>query len=208
MAKRAIAFLMCVMLALTAVCALAASPGETVNVVLKANSDPKGAVIAKVALEYDHTVFEVVKVIDQTGKESTFKTGENITYISTEALTNGGSLSDTVVFKIKDGAADGPYQIKGTVTEAYDIDGNAVTFTVAPFEIVIGGAAGRVPGDVNGDGDLTLVDLALVKRKLAGWTITTTFIEANASVDGNDTITLVDAAMIARKLAGWDVTLK
>ncbi len=159
MAKRAIAFLMCVMLALTAVCALAASPGETVNVVLKANSDPKGAVIAKVALEYDHAVFEVVKVIDQTGKESSFKTGENITYIGTEALTNGGSLSDTVVFKIKDGAADGTYQIKGTVSEAYDINGNAVTFTVAPFEIKVGKAGGLV-GDADGDGTAyTLQDI-------------------------------------------------
>ena len=206
MAKRAIAFLMCVMLALTAVCALAASPGETVNVVLKANSDPKGAVIAKVALDYDHAVFEVVKVIDQTGKESTFKTGENITYINTEALTNGGSLSDTVVFKIKDGAADGTYQIKGTVSEAYDINGNAVTFTVAPFEVVIGGAAGRIPGDVNDDGEVNGKDVMVMLRFKAGWSVTIN--KSNADVNQDNEVNGKDVMLMLRFKAGWPIELK
>ena len=69
MRKRVIAVLLCVILVLSAVGALAASPGDTVNVVLKANSDPKGAVIAKVALDYDHAVFEVVKVIERRKPE-------------------------------------------------------------------------------------------------------------------------------------------
>ena len=207
MAKRAIAFLMCVMLALTAVCALAASPGETVNVVLKANSDPKGAVIAKVALEYDHAVFEVVKVIDQTGKESSFKTGENITYIGTEALTNGGSLSDTVVFKIKDGAADGPYQIKGTVSEAYDINGNAVSFTVAPFDIVIGAASDRIPGDANDDKTVDGRDVLRMMKYLAGDT-TVKINMSNADVTGDGILDGRDVLRLMKKFAGQDVVLK
>jgi hypothetical protein len=61
-------------------------------------------------------------------------------------------------------------------------------------------------GDVNGDGEITLMDSALIRRYLAGWSVTID--EVAADVDGDGKVSLMDSALIRRYLAGWAVTIR
>lgn len=61
-------------------------------------------------------------------------------------------------------------------------------------------------GDVDGDGEITLMDSAMIRRYLAGWNVTIDTISADVNGDGE--ITLMDSAMIRRALAGWNVNLR
>ena len=65
----------------------------------------------------------------------------------------------------------------------------------------------RTPGDADGDGTLSLVDVAQLVRYLAGgWNVEVDL--SNADVNADGIVNLKDAALLQRYLAGWDVTLK
>jgi endoglucanase len=49
------------------------------------------------------------------------------------------------------------------------------------------------------------MDSALIRRCLAGWSVTID--EKAADVNGDGEISLMDSALIRRHLAGWNVTL-
>ncbi len=66
--------------------------------------------------------------------------------------------------------------------------------------------ANRLPGDVNGDGQLSLVDLLMLAKYMAGYDEKIN--SANASVDGNGEINVTDLLMLARYFAGYDIVLK
>ena len=62
-----------------------------------------------------------------------------------------------------------------------------------------------VYGDVDGDGEITSVDSALLSQYLTGWDVVLD--EAAADVDGDGEITSVDSALLSQYLTGWDVVL-
>ena len=70
------------------------------------------------------------------------------------------------------------------------------------------GTAQRVPGDVDGDGQITLKDAALIQRHIVGgWNVTIDLDAADVNDDGY--VTLIDAALIQRVIVGgWGVTLR
>ena len=70
------------------------------------------------------------------------------------------------------------------------------------------GAGERVAGDSDGNGVLTLRDVVLVERYLAGGWDDIEIDEAAADVDGDGAVTLCDVVLLQRYLAGgWDVEL-
>ncbi len=60
----------------------------------------------------------------------------------------------------------------------------------------------RVPGDINGDGRIALLDSTILRRYLAGWT-GVTINESNADVNNDGRVTLLDSTILRRYLAGW-----
>ena len=62
------------------------------------------------------------------------------------------------------------------------------------------------PGDVDGDGNVSLRDASVIMRYLAGYVVTAT--ESAMDVDGDNSVTLRDASAILRHLAGYTVNLK
>ena len=57
-------------------------------------------------------------------------------------------------------------------------------------------------GDVDGDGDVTILDATYIQRKLAGLPLDIEFNEVTADADGDGEITILDATAIQRWLAG------
>lgn len=56
-------------------------------------------------------------------------------------------------------------------------------------------------GDVDGDGEVTIIDATFIQRKLAGIAVSP-YVEAAADTDGDTVVTIIDATFIQRKLAG------
>ena len=63
----------------------------------------------------------------------------------------------------------------------------------------------HIPGDVNGDGEVSLRDASVIMRKLAGYEVVA--VEAALDVNGDGEFSLRDASVIMRYLAGYDVVL-
>ena len=63
----------------------------------------------------------------------------------------------------------------------------------------------HIPGDVNGDGEVSLRDASVIMRKLAGYDVIA--VEAALDVNGDGEFSLRDASVILRYLAGYDVVL-
>ncbi len=80
----------------------------------------------------------------------------------------------------------------------YDVDCN-VCGAVREVEAEI------IYGDADGNGEIEVLDAALVQQYLAGYDVTLN--EAAADADGNGEIEVLDAALIQQYLAGYDVTL-
>ncbi|MBN1696167.1 MAG: glycoside hydrolase family 11 protein [Spirochaetales bacterium] len=59
-----------------------------------------------------------------------------------------------------------------------------------------------IPGDVNGDGAIDILDALLTALYYVGLDISSTFIPANADVDNNGTINIMDALKIAQYSVG------
>ena len=68
--------------------------------------------------------------------------------------------------------------------------------TEAPTEPV------RILGDIDGDGDVTVIDVTLLQRHLAGISIPHTVDVKLADVDGDEDVTILDVTYIQRWLAG------
>lgn len=64
-----------------------------------------------------------------------------------------------------------------------------------------------VPGDVDGDGEVTNLDGTYLLRYLAGWELEDIHTEA-MDVDGDGEVTNLDGTYLLRYLAGWDIILK
>lgn len=60
-------------------------------------------------------------------------------------------------------------------------------------------------GDADSDGDVTVIDVTLIQRKLASFPISGTFSDQAADVDGDGDVTVLDATFIQRFLADMEV---
>lgn len=112
--------------------------------------------------------------------------------LATENNTQNGVML-TLTFEILEGEEEGvtPITVAYSQNSTFDKDLEAVTFTTQDGEIEI---INRIADDADGDGEITLKDIAVIRRYLTGW-------------DGCS-INDADAALIERYLAGWDVTLQ
>jgi len=64
----------------------------------------------------------------------------------------------------------------------------------------------NLPGDVDGNGVVTLSDLAALRKYLADWDVTINFTNSDVNKDGN--VDLLDLALLRKYFADWDVVLK
>lgn len=192
-----------------------AHPGETVQITVSVQNNP-GIVSAMLKIGYDASVLTLIGIENSgllTGAD--FYAGNDTTAnpytafwvnsLAQQDYTQNGTLA-TLTFKVADDAPAGATQ----VTITYSM-GSTFNHELRPVPFILqNGAVDVKPillGDANCDGEITLLDVVLIERYLAGgWGVTID--EINADVDGEDGVTLKDVTLIARYLAGgWGVEL-
>ena len=75
------------------------------------------------------------------------------------------------------------------------------------FKKVIQDTEAVILGDVDGDEDVSILDVTVIQRHLATMEIPT-FNEAAADVDGDEEVTIIDATLLQRHLAGMAVPVE
>ena len=129
-----------------------------------------------------------------------------ILYIDQVDRPEEGEL-DFVIEKARVAAAIGTDAINGATL--YVKMGGTNVETMAEKEVTLfdPSAASFIPGDVDGDEEVTSYDAVLTLRYEAGWELEDIIVEA-MDVDGDDEATSYDAVLMLRYEAGWDVEFK
>ncbi len=97
---------------------------------------------------------------------------------------------------------DGTYEDRNA---SYYISGYYVYFTFEADHFsyyALVDSTPRLPGDVDGDGKISLIDSALMRRWLADWWLDS-FVEGNADVNNDGKVDMKDSTILRRYLAGW-----
>lgn len=107
------------------------------------------------------------------------------------------AAADGVLIFALSGGADGDTAEFTVTVQSRNYEDAACTVTVrlVPY----------VPGDVNGDGVVTKLDLLRLQKHLAGWNVEID--AAAADVNGDGDVTKADLLRLQKYLAGWDVKL-
>lgn len=106
----------------------------------------------------------------------------------------------TLTFTVDEDAEEGTYTV-----EAYVKEGSCTVDGIVTFEVKKA-ASGRIPGDVNDDGEVDPMDGLLIARYLADWDVKINL--ANADVNADGEVDPMDGLLLSRYLADWDVELK
>ena len=189
--------------------------GQKVEVTIRLQNNP-GLVAARLAIGYDASV---LKLVDAKNGEvitgGSFITSQTLTTNPYVAMWNDSTATAdytadgvllTLTFEVLETAVEGNTEITVTyepsATFNHALQDQSLVMHNGSIEITQ-----RVSGDADGDGTLTLKDVVIMRRMLAGWE-GYSINDANADVDGDGKVTLKDAVLIERYLANWEVTLK
>ncbi len=184
--------------------------GESVTVYVAIKNNP-GIISLRNSLSYDTSALELTAV-ENTGLLNGFTTpSATITSpytlrwadsLAAENNTENGNIVK-LTFTIKDSTEEGSYNISVSPTEARSVDGTKVSFSGASSYITV---IAYIPGDADGDGEVTDWDAIVLNRYLAAWDVTVDPQAADVDKDGE--VTDWDAIVLERYLAGWDITLE
>lgn len=193
-----------------------AFPGKTVKVTVSILNNP-GITTARLLVSYDERL-TLVSVSDggilpdpYHGKSLEDK--PYVLYWSGDDLRENVSENGVIVTLEFEVSADCPLetlpvQISYKSGQIYNSSMENVDFKTVDGGITI---VNHIPGDVDGDGEVTPRDATILRRYLAGgWGISIDDFNALAAdVDGDGEVTPKDATLIRRYLAGgWNVVLK
>ncbi len=197
------------------------SPGGTAEVKIDL-SGCTGFSNLGIQVGYDADALTLTKVTNNPGVDATYTPAQstaanpyNMSWNS--AISNNtfnGTLA-TLTFQAKDSAAEGEYPITvsyykgrdGSYTDGvsvnYDVDHNPLGLSYTNGKVKI---SKHIPGDIDGDGEITEWDGTLLLRYLAGWDISE--IDSSAlDISGDGAINEWDGTLFRRYLAGWDVEI-
>lgn len=104
----------------------------------------------------------------------------------------------TVSFNVAEDAEEGVYTVS-----AVKVEGTCTVTGSITFEVKKQVVSDRLPGDVNDDGFVDLIDSVLLERFLAEWDDVTINM-LNADVNGDGEVDLIDSVILDRYLAEWD----
>ncbi|MBR6633092.1 MAG: hypothetical protein IKL05_02180 [Clostridia bacterium] len=117
--------------------------------------------------------------------------------------TNGTVL--TLTFKVDADAEEGEYNVSVEVVDAYDDDMETVEVSDTTLTVKV---KNYLPGDVNGDGEVSARDVTTLRRYIAGG-YTLTFVEEALDINGDGEVSARDITMLRRYIArGYGIELE
>ena len=183
-----------------------ASSGKEVSLAVSLSENP-GLAYLKLKVSYNASALELVSAQNTgllTGTFTTSKTTDVNPYVIQWMGADNSNGNGTIVnltFRVKNNAAEGNYTIFLTSEEAYNSAFDDVTFTVTNGIISISQpSVTKLLGDVDGNGEVTIIDATLLQRYLVELNVNAFDSEA-ADTDGDGDISIADATFIQRWLA-------
>ena len=188
-----------------------AEPGETVQVQITLANNP-GIASLKASVRYD----SILTLTDVTFNSAfgsyvtaptPYSNPQTLSLISPLSEISVNGVFATLTFTVSESAPKG-YEAAVSLTydpdDIFDVNYDNVPVDMFPGSVRI---SGRVAGDANGDGKLTLKDVVLIRRWMAGgWNVTID--ETLADVNSDRTVNLEDVVLLRRYLSGgWNVEL-
>ncbi|MBQ9805139.1 MAG: hypothetical protein IJW49_01325 [Clostridia bacterium] len=183
--------------------------GGTVKVSVSLADNP-GVTAMYLTLLFDSNVLELISVEDE-GLLNDSAFGQKLTspYVfswddsTANSSNNANGKVVTFTFKVKSTAPIGAT----TLSITYD-EGDIIDFDLQPVDFAtvdgIINVIEYVPGDVNLDGEVNAIDVAVLRRYLAGWPEYQEICSEVADVNKDDQINAIDVALIRRYLVKWE----
>ena len=176
-----------------------AQPGQTVKLTISLSENP-GLCGLYFGIDYDHSKLTLE---DYNCPNKDFAQGDWMVGIGQEEravwlqpdLTEAEGEILTLTFRVASDAGTGDIEVALTDIAGVDDQANSVRVAGNAGGITI---ALGVPGDINGDGDVTSADLLRLRRYLAGQDVTAE--TGNADLNGDGCVDLLDLMLLQRLL--------
>ena len=176
-----------------------AQPGQTVKLTISLSENP-GLCGLYFGIDYDHSKLTLE---DYNCPNKDFVQGDWMLGVGQEerAVWLQPDLSEaegeilTLTFRVASDAGTGDIEVALTDIAGVDDQANSVRVAGNAGGITI---ALGVPGDINGDGDVTSADLLRLRRYLAGQNVTAE--TGNADLNGDGCVDLLDLMLLQRLL--------
>lgn len=179
-----------------------ATKGKTLTLSLGLKNNP-GFCALQLAFIYNKEYFTLSSVDNQVSSMM-MTSGSAYVWDAAENYSEDGTLA-VLTFEVDEDVPAGDYEIQVYFMGASNIDFEEVKMTSTSGVITVHSA---VYGDANGDGKVSTVDLAMLRRYLAAMDpitgISTITVQVGADVNGDGSIGTVDLAMLRRYLAAMD----
>ncbi len=183
--------------------------GGTVDVRVWIENNP-GVIGMNLNMEYDSNQLELLAVADGGLMSGEKLFGDQLSQnpytlvwedaFATENNTANGVLV-TFTFKVKDNATVGDIVLNLSYTTIINVALEHVAFATIDGVITV---VDYISGDVNDDGNVNGLDVAVFRRHLANWEGYEEINESAADVNRDGVVDLIDVVILRRYLAGWD----
>lgn len=184
-------------------------PGDTVSITIALENNP-GIITMILEVGYDTSVMTLTGVTDGGILGTAMHTDKltmdpyQLTWNNGTAPSNFTAVGDlvTLTFTIAEDAPEGSYDITLSCSDALNYDMDEVRFLTMGSTLTV---TNVLPGDVNGDGVVSIKDSVLLQRyiaKIDGYDATTVELLA-ADVNGDGVVNIKDSIILQRYVAKW-----
>ena len=181
---------------------VAARAGQQFSVTVSIENNP-GIAGLMISLSYDTSVL-TLNGVSNGGMFSGFSSGKNYLFDEDGDVTEDGVLM-TLNFTVAEEADAGDYQIGVSIKEATNYDLDDIDIFVVPGTVTV---IDVVYGDANGDGEIGMKDIVLIRRYLSNYDeetgTSTVEVSAGADANGDGSIGMKDIVIIRRYLSNYD----
>lgn len=176
--------------------------GGTVSLDVSIANNP-GFCALNIAFIYDNNYLTLTGIENKL-PSMVMTTGTSVVWDATEDYTSDGAIA-TLTFEVAEDAPEGNYEIQVIFWDASNENFETVSMSGVSGVLQV---ISFVYGDANGDGQITTVDLAMLRKYLASKDpITgesTVAVQPGADCNGDGTVSTVDLAMLRKYLASKD----
>lgn len=221
--KKIVALLLGLLLILAACTAVAdsvvtAKPGDELT--LEVSIEAASGKYAKIGIQINGAPITFVRAVGGSANDTVPPRGfgDSFAVVNLEGASissDGSSISGSgytvadltagvigsITFRVNDDAAPGVYVVESVVKSGSSLVKGTLTFQIEEKQ-----SQDRVPGDVNGDGNVNSRDALAILKYASGQEVSIILDNADVNADGN--INSRDALAILKYASGQDVTLK